>query len=768
MKHTIACAILSICFATTVFSQTKSSEIITENGTKYYIHTVQAKETFYGLSKLYGVSIDDIQHSNDNLKSLSIGQQIRIPVVTPTENPQYKDGEIIVKNGKSFVVHIVKPGETLYSLARTYGTSAGQILIENPSINNSQITIGQQLFIPFSGTVAPSTTNAPQKDANNPSGTIVNGDAYNTNQNKPNQNTYTEQSYKPSYSEPPTHFSTVKYSVGSETSLLKLSEKISVPVEVIRDYNHYIPDPIPADYEITLPANAVYYPKQFIFCSSAGTTLSDIALTYQVSSAELLHYNPYGIAHFNEGVLIQIPITRYNIELARKQIRERSYIYHTVQPGETEYSIARMYNTTDTVLIANNIHVDFVTLVSGTILRIPYQENYYEYIEMPNEGRKYLPNGTEIIHPEVNVTLLLPFFLQKNAMNPDEGIINKPKEIYEHTYQFLEYYEGMLIALDSIKKLGISVTLNVIESNNDSATTNISKIQTNTNFIIGPVFPKTFPAAAGFAKRHAIPIISPLSTEETNSLNPFVIQMNTPQKYRFMAMVDYIIEHNENCHVCILYNSETLEKKNSTQCKAAFNAQKSKLDAKHITFEEMFFPNSGSAGLDRAMSKKEKTIFIVLSRQQAFANNIVTKIYQASKTHSVELWGMPQWEHYENLELDFLYDLNFKLVTSGEINYNSPRVNKFITTYRERYNTEPTKFSFQGFDQTLFFIKHYATSSNFIIELQSIENEDGLHDSFNFVKKDGSSVNTTAFIVEYDKNTYKRNATRRITTEEER
>lgn len=751
MKHTIAFAILSIWFVATGFAQTKSSEIVTENGTKYYIHTVQAKETFYGLSKLYGVSIDDIQHSNDNLKSLTIGQQIRIPYINLTENPQYSDGEIIIKNGKSFVVHTVKAGETLYSLARTYGTSAGQILVENPSINNSQISIGQQLFIPFSEAKVATQQTVTQN---------------NTVQNSTVQNTNPEPLYKQTYSEPPTNFSTVQYSVGSETTVLKLSEKISVPIEVIREYNRYLPDPIPAGYEITIPANAVYFPKQFIFCSSAGTTLSDIALTYQVSSAELLHYNPYGIAHFNEGVLIRIPISKHNIELARKQIRERSYIYHTVQPGETEYSIARMYNITDTVLIANNIRVDFATLASGTILRIPYQENYYEYIEMSNEGRKYLPNGTVIVNPEVNVTLLLPFFLQNNSMNSDEGIINKPKEIYEHTYQFLEYYEGVLIALDSIKKLGISVTMNVIESNNDSASTNISKIQTNTNFIIGPVFPKTFPAAAGFAKRHAIPIISPLATEETNSLNPFVIQMNTPQKYRFKAMVDYIIEHNENCHVCILYNSETLEKKNSTQCKAAFNAQKGKLDAKHISFEEMCYPNSGSAGLDRAVTKKEKTIFIVLSRQQAFANNIVTKIYQASKAHSVELWGMPQWEHYENLELDFLYDLNFKLVTSGEINYNSPRVNKFITTYRERYNTEPTKFSFQGFDQTLFFIKHYATSTNFISELQSIENEDGLHDSFNFVKKDGSSVNTTAFIVEYDKGTYKRNATRYITTEE--
>lgn len=732
MRHTIALTIFSLFFVTTVFSQTKSSEIITENGTKYYIHTVQAKETFYGLSKLYGVSIDDIQYSNDNLRALSIGQQIRIPVMNAEEQAKYNDGEIIVKNGKSYIVHIVKAGETLYALARTYGTSAGQILIANPTINNSQISIGQQLFIPFSGTTnrqSTQETDAIQRTSDH--------------QEQPD-------SKRP--------FCTIQYTVTSETTITELSEKIKVPEEVLREYNSELSTTIENGQEIVIPANAIYYPKQFIFVSSLRTSLSELAQTYHVSASDILHYNPYGVAHFNEGVYIKIPINNENKYLATKQIQERSYLYHEVQEGENEQSIASLYHTNDSLIIANNIHGNYTT--PGIVLRIPYQESFFEYIK--NAEAQQLSNGLTIIHPNVTVSLLLPFFLNKNNLNNDEGIINKPKEIYEHTYQFLEYYEGAMIALDSLSKMGISVTVRVIESNNDSATTNISKLQTNTDLIIGPVFPKTFPAAAGFAKRHSIPIVSPLSTEETNSLNPYVIQMNTPQKHRFKAMVNHIIEKNENSHVCIIYNSETLEKKNMMQCKAAFNAQKGRLEAKHITFEDIYYPNGGSTAVERALNKKEKTIFVVLSKQQAFANNIVTKIYQASKTHNIELWGMPQWELYENLELDFLYDLNFKLVTSGEIDYTSPNVNQFITTYRERYNTEPTKFSFQGFDQMLFFIKTYATSTNLIQELQNVENKCGLHDRFNFVRKDGSSVNTTAFIVEYDKNTFSRKVTAAI------
>lgn len=540
-----------------VSAQTKSTEIQTINSVQYYIHTVQAKETFYGLSKLYGVSIDDIQMSNDNLRSLSIGQQIKIPVVAETAaESQYKDGELIIKNGQSFVVHNVQQGETIYALARHYQTSAGQILAANPAINNGQISIGQQLFIPFSGTVVP-------------------------------------------------------------------------------------------------PHNIV--------------------------SQNTINGNPNGVTD------------TYPNDTTNQQIAQN-----------------------DTTFIKKN---------------------------------------------DVYISLMLPFFLDKNAHQSDEGIINKPKEIYTHTYQFLEYYEGVLMAIDTLKSRGMNITLDVIESNNDSTSINISKIKTNTNLIIGPVFPKTFPAVAGFAKRHSIPIISPLSTEETNATNPFVVQMNTPQKFRFKAMVDYIIQHNDHTHVCIVYNNESLEKKSMTLCKAAFNERKSDLDSKHISFEEIYFPSAGTSGLDRALSKKENAIVVVLSKQQAFANNIVTKLYQASKSHKIELWGLPQWETYENLELDFLYDLKFKLVTSGEVDYTSPLVNQFIKRYREKYGTEPTKFSFQGYDQMLYIVNQYATTADFINDLVQDSTIDGLYNDFKFFRKDGATVNTASFIVEYDKATFDRYTT---------
>ena len=69
MKRALIIALFSFFTFAGLFAQTRSTEIgVLNNGNRYYIHTVQAQETFYGLSRLYNVSVEDIQKNNDNLE----------------------------------------------------------------------------------------------------------------------------------------------------------------------------------------------------------------------------------------------------------------------------------------------------------------------------------------------------------------------------------------------------------------------------------------------------------------------------------------------------------------------------------------------------------------------------------------------------------------------------------------------------------------------------------------------------------------------------
>src|SRR5574344_268970 len=113
MRRSLIIAILSVLTFGGLYAQTRSTEIGTLNdGKRYYIHTVQTQETLYGLSHLYNVSIDDIKKSNDNLESLNVGQRIMIPIIDDvakeTEPLEYKDGQIVIKDGVTYIIHFVK------------------------------------------------------------------------------------------------------------------------------------------------------------------------------------------------------------------------------------------------------------------------------------------------------------------------------------------------------------------------------------------------------------------------------------------------------------------------------------------------------------------------------------------------------------------------------------------------------------------------------------------------------------------------------------
>ena len=99
------------------------------------VYTVKPGDTLYKIANTYGVSIDDLIVAN-NLSSniLTIGQEIIIPIKPVLE--------------EDFVVYEVLPGDTLYSIARRYGTKVDAIKSFN-NLENNTLSIGQVLQIPL-------------------------------------------------------------------------------------------------------------------------------------------------------------------------------------------------------------------------------------------------------------------------------------------------------------------------------------------------------------------------------------------------------------------------------------------------------------------------------------------------------------------------------------------------------------------------------------------------------------------------------------------
>lgn len=99
-------------------------------------HTVLQGETLYSISKLYGVTVEDIKELNKlNGNTLSVGQKLKIT------------GKQVSGETPSLArSHIVKEGDTLYSVSRIYNVKVEDIKKWN-NLASDSLSIGQILVI---------------------------------------------------------------------------------------------------------------------------------------------------------------------------------------------------------------------------------------------------------------------------------------------------------------------------------------------------------------------------------------------------------------------------------------------------------------------------------------------------------------------------------------------------------------------------------------------------------------------------------------------
>lgn len=109
-------------------------------------HEVLAKETLWGISKKYNVSVEDLKKSNPLLETegLKIGQQIIIPSNSITVAEASIDDLKIVTDVE--VVVEVQPKETKYAIAKRYGITVAELEKQNPFIKG-KLPVGYVLKI---------------------------------------------------------------------------------------------------------------------------------------------------------------------------------------------------------------------------------------------------------------------------------------------------------------------------------------------------------------------------------------------------------------------------------------------------------------------------------------------------------------------------------------------------------------------------------------------------------------------------------------------
>lgn len=104
-------------------------------------YTVQSGDSLWSISKKLNVSVEDLKAANDlSSNLLKIGQILKVPKEEITETGDY-------------VVYTVKPGDSLYNIARQYNVTVDE-LIDYNNLSTTALSINQQILIPKKGTTS--------------------------------------------------------------------------------------------------------------------------------------------------------------------------------------------------------------------------------------------------------------------------------------------------------------------------------------------------------------------------------------------------------------------------------------------------------------------------------------------------------------------------------------------------------------------------------------------------------------------------------------
>jgi ABC-type branched-subunit amino acid transport system substrate-binding protein len=328
---------------------------------------------------------------------------------------------------------------------------------------------------------------------------------------------------------------------------------------------------------------------------------------------------------------------------------------------------------------------------------------------------------------EFRIVMLLPIFLSDNApasapdssmQRDDDGRFRYKDGRYwinPRSLNALEFYEGALLAVDSLKKHGLNAKIHVFDTMRDTAKMTLllkSPVMKEADLIIGPFYTELVNQVAAFARTNKISYVSPIAAG-TASLknNPYLIQVNCGEINTVAPITDFI-SRQQNIHVTLIGNAAETDQ---TLFNAYLNRLKTLFADSSLTVCRMSIDSLQQPG--RYLKKKRMNAVILPAADEAFVNVVIGQLNASVHNYRINLYGQAGLTKFVNLDLEYLHTLEFRYASAFYIDYDKPEIQRFLQQFRKAYGTEPTmltgyggisshayQFAFLGFDVAYYFI----------------------------------------------------------------
>ena len=539
-------------------------------------------------------------------------------------------------------------------------------------------------------------------------------------------------------------------------SLYSISKMYNVTTSEIIRLNPGCDEKIYAGQSIKIPKGKESQKGETFHTIQAGETLYKLTTMYNVSAKDICEANPgLSAENFRIGQVILIP-QKEEKEVAVQTPTEQSSIQgpvvprckdmHKVKRKETIFSVSREYGISEQELIAANPELK-KGMKKGQFLCIPYPAATTVQPTQKEDPYAIPPSNSELF--------------RKSKETPKEMSTIKAALVlpFQEDKRMVEYYEGFLMAVDSLKRTGTSLDLYVYDSGKDVSTLNtiLAKNEMKRmDVIFGPMHQSQIKPLSDFAEKNDIRLVIPFSQKgEEVFNNPAVYQINTPQSYLYSEVYEHFTRQFPNAHV--IFIEPTIADKE----KAEFiSGLKQELKSKGISMQTVN-ESATKETLKAALRNDKENIFIPTSSTNVLlikALPQLTLLVRDNPEQNIHLFGYPEWQIYTKDHLDSFFELDVYFYSSFYTNTLFPAAVQFTNDYHKWYSKDLTSkfpnYAMLGFDTGFFFLKglsRYGSElENNLPKMSLTPIQTGF--KFQRVNNWGGFINKKVFFIRFTKN----------------
>lgn len=456
-------------------------------------------------------------------------------------------------------------------------------------------------------------------------------------------------------------------------------------------------------------------------------TLFGIAKQYSTTIEIIFEYNKDAEKGIFPGNILKIPLTEINTFKKEKPLKDSlpkeiktekksesaakdTFLIHEVQVGETMYSLTKLFQTNTQKLIQWNPELS-EGLKAGQKIKIWIGDGMSKILS-PEVISKEIKNDKKIsVLPQkkdvYNVALIMPLYLYDvDDIQFSESDRKSSKDF--KPFNYIQFYEGLLIALDSLKKEGLHAKLWVYDSASDSI--RLTQITKKPEFekmdlIIGPFFSRNAGIITSFAQNKGIRVVLPFIQKDENTFTGDKCFFVTPSiKSTQYSLAKFFVDSFPESNVLIIHNNRVEDNMQAKHLKNGIANYSQNNPLNTLSVVDIIYNEKGFSGLRDALVAGKNNVVVVDLKNEAQLSSLVNLLNKIRENYKIQLVASSDWKKFSSLDIDYLVNLNFHMYTASFVDYRNQDVKNFVFAFREKYKTEPSMLAFQGYDIASYFL----------------------------------------------------------------